>query len=64
MAAINTQIDEMNGLVAKVRKLKAAQRQEVRKLLSTEQRLHFDTQRERHERGKNKRHGSGGHERE
>ena len=60
MTAINTQIDEIKGLEAKMYKLKAAQRQEIRMLLTAEQRIHFDTKPKKHERGKNKRHGRGG----
>jgi Spy/CpxP family protein refolding chaperone len=43
MAAINGLIDEMHALEGKISKLRAAQKQEIRKLLTTDQRVVFDT---------------------
>ena len=52
ISVINTQIDEIQSLEAKIKKLKAAQRQEIRKLLTIEQRVHFDTQDQKNKKGK------------
>ncbi|MFT4834598.1 MAG: Spy/CpxP family protein refolding chaperone [Marinoscillum sp.] len=44
MKAINSQLDEIGALKIKMAKVKASGHQEVRKLLSDDQRIMFDTQ--------------------
>lgn len=43
MTAINTTIDEIGELRTQLMKNRAAHRQEIRKLLTDDQRIHFDT---------------------
>ena len=42
LQAINALIDEIQNLQGKIMKLHASNRQEIRKLLTSEQRVHFD----------------------
>ncbi len=59
MKAINTLIDEMSVVKVAMMKEKAAHKQEVRKLLSEEQRIKFDMYRHNKGRGHGNRQGNG-----
>jgi Spy/CpxP family protein refolding chaperone len=52
MAMINILIDEVHALEGKISKLRAAQKQEIRKLLTTDQRVVFDTKHLKREKSK------------
>ncbi|MCF8297230.1 MAG: Spy/CpxP family protein refolding chaperone [Saprospiraceae bacterium] len=59
MNAVNTTIDEITVVKAKMMKLKAAHQQEIRNLLTEEQRLIFDTRPARFGKGQGFGHGQG-----
>jgi Spy/CpxP family protein refolding chaperone len=62
LTAINTAIDEIQALKTKMMKLQAAHKQEIRKLLTPEQRVEFDLRGDHKGKGrphKGKKHGHG-----
>lgn len=59
MKAINKLIDENAGLRAELAKLRAANHQAFRKMLSEEQRVKLDSRPQRHLRGRGFQHGRG-----